>query len=85
MRILFDSKLSQFKTPFGTLTPKQVCTVHIHIPCACRTTAVALVLQAENGAELLFRFAPGEENLQELREALDKGFPGARLVSWPGK
>ena len=52
MRILYDSKLSQFKTPFGTLTPKQVCTVHIHIPCACRTTAVALVLQAENGAEL---------------------------------
>ena len=52
MRILYDSKLSQFKTPFGTLTPKQGCTVHIHIPCACRTTEVALVLQAENGAEL---------------------------------
>lgn len=41
--------------------------------------------RAENGAELLFHFAPGEENLQELREALEKGFPGARLVSWPGK
>ena len=61
MRILYDSKLSQFKTPFGTLTPKQVCTVHIHIPCACRTTAVALVLQAENGAELREKVMEGFE------------------------
>ena len=52
MRILYDSKLSQFKTPFGTLTPGQDCAIHIYIPCACRTTAVALVLQAENGTEL---------------------------------
>lgn len=43
--------------------------------------------KAENGAELLLRWAPGKEeaNLQGLREALEKGFPGARLVSWPGK
>ena len=41
--------------------------------------------RAENGAELLFRFAPGEENLQGLREVLEKGVPGARLVSWPEK
>ena len=52
MRILFDSKLSQFKTPFGTLKRQEVCTLHIMIPCSCRTTAVGLVLQAENGAEL---------------------------------
>ena len=29
MRILYDSKQPQFKTPFGTLTPGQVCTLHI--------------------------------------------------------
>ena len=52
MRILFDSKLSQFKTPFGTLKRQEVCTLHIMIPCSCRTTVVCLVLQAENGAEL---------------------------------
>lgn len=52
MRILFDSKLTQFKTPFGTLKRQEVCTLHIMIPCSCRTTAVCLVLQAENGAEL---------------------------------
>ena len=49
MRILYDSKLSQYKTPFGTLTPGQVCTVHIHIPCAVRTTAVTLLLKYEDG------------------------------------
>ena len=49
MRILFDSKLSQFKTPFGTLQENETCTFHILIPCSCRTTAAALVLQAENG------------------------------------
>ena len=32
MRILFDSKLSQFKTPFGVLRPGEVCTLHIQIP-----------------------------------------------------
>ena len=52
MRILFDSKLSQFKTPFGTLQENETCTFHILIPCSCRTTAAALVLQAENGQEL---------------------------------
>ena len=49
MRILYDSKLSQYKTPFGTLTPGQMCTVHIHIPCAVRTTAVTLLLKYEDG------------------------------------
>ena len=28
MRILYDSKQPQFKTPFGTLTPGQVCTAY---------------------------------------------------------
>ena len=49
MRILFDSKQSQFKTPFGTLTPGQVCTLHIHIPTNVQATAVEILLQQENG------------------------------------
>ncbi len=48
MRILFDSKQPQFKTPFGTLLPKQKCTVHIHIPTDISTTAVRLELLQEN-------------------------------------
>ncbi len=40
MRILFDSKLPQYKTPFGTLTPGEVCSLHIHIPASVRADQV---------------------------------------------
>ena len=49
MRILFDSKQSQFKTPFGTLTPETVCTLHIHIPSDVQATGCNVVLLEENG------------------------------------
>ncbi len=49
MRILFDSKLSQFKTPFGTLTPGQACTLNIHIPTNIATTQVEVCMLRENG------------------------------------
>lgn len=49
MRILYDSKQPQFKTPFGTLTPAQRCTLHIHIPAAVQTTGVEILIQQENG------------------------------------
>ena len=44
MRILYDSKQSIYKTPFGTLTPGQECTLHIHIPSTVRATHVQLEL-----------------------------------------
>ena len=40
MRILFDSKQTQFKEPFGTLIPQQECTLRIHIPTSVQTTKV---------------------------------------------
>lgn len=49
MRILFDSKQLQFKTPFGTLTPQQSCMLHIHIPTSVQTAQVFCVFQRENG------------------------------------
>ena len=49
MRILFDSKQPQFKTPFGTLLPQQVCTLHIHIPSTVEAKAVEILLQTEDG------------------------------------
>jgi len=52
MRILFDSKKSCFKDPFGTLTPGQACTLHIRIPCTVKTTGVECVLCREDGSEL---------------------------------
>ena len=52
MRILFDSKKISYKDPFGTLTPHQDCTLHIHIPCTVKTSAVSCVLCREDGSEL---------------------------------
>ncbi len=60
MRILFDSKKDEYKSPFGCLMPEQACTLHIHIPCTVKTTAVTLCVTAENGApfgEYAFAFA----------------------------
>jgi len=51
MRILFDSKNPQFKTPFGTLIPNQECTLNIHIPATVQTTRVVCHLSYEDGRE----------------------------------
>ncbi len=52
MRILYDSKQLQFKSPFGTLTPGQVCTLHIHVPHTVQAKSVDCVLQKEDGTPL---------------------------------
>ena len=49
MRILFDSKQTQFKTPFGTLTPDESCILNIHIPVTVQTTAVECRLLHQDG------------------------------------
>lgn len=51
MRILYNSKDQQFKTPFGTLTEGQSCTIRIHIPKACKTVTSRLIINRENGTE----------------------------------
>ena len=48
MRILYDSRNPQFKTPFGTLTPGQVCTLHIHVPLTVQATMVTCELLFED-------------------------------------
>ena len=50
MRILYDSKQAQYKTPFGTLTPGQVCTLNIHIPSSVQTTKVTCIFNYEDGS-----------------------------------
>ena len=50
MRILFDSKQTQYKDPFGTLTPGQKCTLNIHIPSTVQATAVECIINHEHGA-----------------------------------
>ena len=49
MRILFDSKLPQFKYPFGTLVPGESCTLCIHIPVSVETVAVECRLESVDG------------------------------------
>ena len=50
MRILFDSQQSHYKTPFGTLTPNENCTLRIHIPSSVDAKLVECVLQNEDGS-----------------------------------
>ena len=50
MRILFDSKQLAFKDPFGTLSPGQECTMHIHIPSSVHASGVVCVLCTEKGS-----------------------------------
>ena len=52
MRILYDSKLSQFKTPFGTLWPDETCRICLQIPVSCRTLSTELHLLHEDGTPL---------------------------------
>lgn len=53
MRILFDSKKEEYKTPFGCLVPGQECCLNIHIPQSVKATAAAIVITAENGMPYL--------------------------------
>ena len=48
MRILYDSKLPQYKTPFGTLTPDETCTLSIYIPASVQTASVQCCLRCED-------------------------------------
>ena len=49
MRILFDSKKPEYKTPFGTVTPKEKCILHIHIPISVPVVSAACTFTFENG------------------------------------
>ena len=53
MRILFDSKQTQFKTPFGTLVPGENCTLNIHIPATVQAKSVECIFQEENGTQVM--------------------------------
>ena len=49
MRILFDSKQTEHKTPFGCITPKDRCHLRIRIPTSVKTTGVSVCIQQEDG------------------------------------
>ena len=47
MRILYNSLETRYKTPFGTLFPRQDCRMRL---ASCQTRQVTLVVEQENGA-----------------------------------
>ena len=51
MRILFDSKKSIYKTPFGTLSAGQECTLNIHIPGDVGAIQTHCILTRDDGGE----------------------------------
>ncbi len=53
MRILFNSKLLQFKDPFGTLLPGQNCTLRIHIPSKLQTAKVDCRFSGPDGESVM--------------------------------
>ena len=53
MRILYNSKLLQFKDPFGTLLPEQNCTLRIHIPSDLQATEVECRFSGPDGESVM--------------------------------
>ena len=53
MRILFNSKDERFKEPFGCLKPGEACRMTVLIPASCKTKKAELVLERENGEDLM--------------------------------
>ena len=73
MRILFDSKLSQFKTPFGTLKPAETCRLRLDIPVSCRTVKAEAV------------FLLDDEKTEHFRVPLQKTEENALYEAWSGE
>ena len=79
MRILYDSKNPQFKTPFGTLMPGQTCTIAIHIPSTVHASRVQLELLHQDNApyrpfDLSFKMKKGPYDI----------FQGSFTLPFPG-
>ena len=69
MRILFDSRQTQYKTPFGTLRTGECCVLQIRIPTEVGTSGVRLMLEDSEHAvcaELPFSFVSRGEDGYEL-------------------
>lgn len=51
MRILYDSKKSEYKSVFGALREDEKCTISIKIPISCKTETVCIAFENENTGE----------------------------------
>ena len=71
MRILFDSQKTEYKSPFGTLTPNQICRLHIHIPVTVDPRQVAIIVTREDGTA--YREFPMTEKTRQDAYAIWQG------------
>lgn len=53
LRILFNSRSSEYKEPFGTLTPTTPCTLRVKIPIYCKTLSMSCRILEENGTPFM--------------------------------
>ena len=53
MRILFDSKKTEHKTPFGCVRQNQLCSLTVHIPSNCKVTKAEVVFEREDNFKLV--------------------------------
>ena len=49
MRILYNSRKEEYKTPFGTLVPEEVCVLHLRIPRDVQASIVELIVEDAQG------------------------------------
>ena len=50
MRILYDSKSIKHKTPFGTLSTGETCTMTIYVPSAVQATMISCIINRADGS-----------------------------------
>ena len=70
MRILYNSKELQYKTPFGVLAPEEVCCLHIDLPRELQTRFVQVVMEREDGTvygEYAFAWAGTEGDYDRFK------------------
>ena len=70
MRILYDSRDPEYKTPFGVLTEGQSCTLRVKIPKELETRFLQLVLEREDGnppLEFPFSWAGGDADYDSFK------------------
>ena len=51
MRILYDSKQLQYKTPFGPLATNEKCTLTIRVPSTVQATMVSCIINRDAGSQ----------------------------------
>lgn len=68
MRIHFDSKKCEHKTPFGTVRAGECCSFMICVPTSCKATGVGLILEDCDGKlcrEVSFTLKADDETYQQ--------------------